>query len=109
MVKPKIVSKMMMCELWGGAALGIDDDNTWLVDRAVAGSSFFLVPVFGVMVLELCLDHTLDDYFVKMTTTTTITTIRPIVVIVVQLVIVVHDYERERKRKGKEEKERMTE
>ena len=37
--------------------------------------------------------HTLDDYFVKMTTTTTITTIRPIVVIVVQLVIVVHDYE----------------
>ena len=37
--------------------------------------------------------HTLDDYFVKMTTTTTITTIRPIVVIVVQLVTVVHDYE----------------
>jgi len=42
--------------------------------------------------LWIRVDHTLDDYFVKMTTTTTITTIRPIVV---QLVIVVHDYEME--------------
>jgi len=48
-----------------------------------------------IQLCVVCVNHTLDDYLVKMTTTTTITTIRPIVVIVVQLVIVVHDYEME--------------